>query len=125
MSFSLSVKMWVCVRVWVLVQVFGVGCFDGICISRRRCHECFLFMCISSRLTLPSWSKRLLCRISFPITAFFCFAFWPLPPFFVDGWRGGGGVEEFTVPPASSYGFDGSLDLQPLTAAFPSHCIPY
>ena len=85
-KFSLSVRMWVCVRIWVLVQVFGVGCFDGTCISRRRCHECFLFMCISS--SLPSWGKRLLYRISFPITAFFCSAFWPLPPFFVDGWRG-------------------------------------
>lgn len=90
-SFSLSVRMWVCVRVWVLVQVFGVGCFDGICISRRRCHECFLFMCISSRLTLPSWSKRLLCIISFPIAAFFSWLFAPFPHFLLMGggvyWR--------------------------------------
>lgn len=52
------------------------------------------------------------------------------PPIFCWWVEWGGGVfiiciEEFTVPPASSYGFDGSLDLQPLTAAFPSHRIPY
>ena len=101
---------------WAALMVY-VSLEDGVMNAPYSCVLVVVFL---------SGVKASMYNI-FPHNSFLLLCFLAPPPIF--WWWVEGGlfiicIEEFTVPLASSYGFDGSLDLQPLTAAFPSHCIP-